>query len=823
MQKVMTSDFKYFQDEIREGFYIPGMTKRSWAAQMQVLKVVVRICEENNIKWFADCGTLIGTIRHGGFIPWDDDLDICMLRDDFERFNQVIKTQLPKEYVILNLENVANYDNFLTRIVNTNGIDIGIDFLNNNQGFPYTAGVDVFPLDYLFEDEEKEKDRRSRAAELWLLSYEFVDKNFKISDRDLDVKLMSVAGICPDHKFPQRTRALMALEHLLTACKEKTSRVALMPMYVPNGHHIYPISYFEQTVKMPFEDMTINVPAAYADVLRIEYGNWYIASKKGGIHNYPFYKEQQQMLIDEKNSAPYLFICDAQLADDICFGAKRNEIISARENHANSCDPIRQLLGSLSELHRHIEMYVSQDIDAYQDAMSLLMNCQDAAIAIGTAIENEQGEGHPTVALLEQYCEKIFEFYTFLSDVVEETVGIAESSNVEVTIQSEINDINQQLELIVDSYIKDGKKRKIIFLPTNTSEWKGMNTLYLQMSQDTQNDIYVMPVPYAERDHNGNPVGNAEIDDDLLTHIDPSIAILDFRKFDFTHNHPYSFIIADPFDEYESAKTVLPFFYSENLAKYCDELIFCHTYDLDDIESEDLKSLENVKRIVKSPGVMYSDLVYVPNENMRDVYIQVLKELYESDGDVSVNKANNDDSLVKNECATDEALEEISYWNQKIRIVDLNEIIEDSEQTEDSEETPKSNAESNVMPGNNVPRKKRMLFYTSISDIYTYKDKAMEWIEDSLKTFAGSNEKVDVIWIREDELKDNIKKVFPDGIERFTDVEKQFTTNGGVIATYEESISEIQKADAFYGSAGYFMNLCVRRKIPIMVRRDLNN
>lgn len=814
----MTSDFKYFQDEIREGFYIPGMTKRSWAAQMQVLKVVVRICEENNIKWFADCGTLIGTIRHGGFIPWDDDLDICMLRDDFERFNQVIKTQLPKEYVILNLENVANYDNFLTRIVNTNGIDIGIDFLNNNQGFPYTAGVDVFPLDYLFEDVEKEKDRRSRAAELWLLSYEFVDKNFKISDRDLDVKLMSVAGICPDHKFPQRTRALMALEHLVTACKEKTSRVALMPMYVPNGHHIYPISYFEQTVKMPFEDMTINVPAAYADVLRIEYGNWYIASKKGGIHNYPFYKEQQQMLIDEKNSAPYLFICDAQLADDICFGAKRNEIISARENHANSCDPIRQLLSSLRELHKHIEIYVLQDIGAYQDAMSLLMNCQDAAIAIGTAIENEHGEGHPTVALLEQYCEKIFEFYTFLNDVSagnsdnENDCRSGDNSNdenscssgyngndndgndcnnaknVSITLKSELTSINQQLELIVDSYVKDGKKRKIIFLPTNTSEWEGMNTLYRQMSQDTQNDIYVMPVPYAERDHNGNPVGNAEIDDDLPTHIDPSIAILDFRKFDFTHNHPYSLVIADPFDEYESAKTVLPFFYSENLAKYGDELIFCHTYDLDDIESEDLKSLENVKRIVKSPGVMYSDLVYVPNENMRDVYLQVLKELY-------------DDESSANEITE-------NYWNQKIQIVA-------------SDESMKSDSEPNSMSGNNVPRKKRMLFYTSISDIYTYKDKAMEWIEDSLKTFAGSNEKVDVIWIREDELKDNIRKVFPDGIERFTDIEKQFTANGGAIATYEESISEIQKADAFYGSAGYFMNLCVRRKIPVMVRREL--
>ena len=64
----------YFEDEIRDGFYVNGFMKRCWAAQMEVLTDIDRVCEKYGIKWYADCGTLLGAVRHGGFIPWDDDV-----------------------------------------------------------------------------------------------------------------------------------------------------------------------------------------------------------------------------------------------------------------------------------------------------------------------------------------------------------------------------------------------------------------------------------------------------------------------------------------------------------------------------------------------------------------------------------------------------------------------------------------------------------------------------------------------------------------------------------------------------------------------------
>ena len=88
---------EFFYDEIRDGFYIPGLIKRAWGAQLSVLSEIDRICQKNNITYHVYAGTLLGAVRDGQCIPWDDDLDICMLRDDFFKFAEVVKKELPEE------------------------------------------------------------------------------------------------------------------------------------------------------------------------------------------------------------------------------------------------------------------------------------------------------------------------------------------------------------------------------------------------------------------------------------------------------------------------------------------------------------------------------------------------------------------------------------------------------------------------------------------------------------------------------------------------------------------------------------------------------
>ena len=72
----MLFDDKYFVTEEIEGFIVDSTMKRAWAAQMEIMQEIDKICRENNLQYYAAWGTLLGAVRHKGFIPWDDDIDI---------------------------------------------------------------------------------------------------------------------------------------------------------------------------------------------------------------------------------------------------------------------------------------------------------------------------------------------------------------------------------------------------------------------------------------------------------------------------------------------------------------------------------------------------------------------------------------------------------------------------------------------------------------------------------------------------------------------------------------------------------------------------
>jgi len=744
----MHFDSSYFEDETREGFYIPGMVKRSWAVQMEVLNVIADICEKNGIRWFADCGTLLGAVRHGGFIPWDDDLDICMLREDYIRFNKVVRDSVPEGYRVLNLEFEDEYDNFITRVTNSSAIGIGVDYLKNNHGFPYVAGVDIFPLDYLMENDENEEERRVQAYTLWNLAEDIKKEKVKLSDDELAACVHEIAGITLDSRLPQVARLLRVIEKVFKKYDgEKSDKVALMPYYIKNKGHIYPTEYFRESVRLPFEQMLINVPAAYSDVLTIEYGNWFEVSKKGGVHDYPFYSEQEKILLANKGTVPYHYV----------FSGIDKSIEEDRKKHAILTDEKAKLLSSLDDKHQQVITFI--DKKNIPMAMNLLVQCQDVAITVGTAIDEEQGDGQPTVNLLENYCEMVYELHEKLV------------ASERVNTYQERKKLSKLLMAIQDSYRNDIKRNgKIIFMPVKASDWSGMERLYNEFVTNSENDVYVMPVPYAKRDDNGIPLTEAEAE----TGFPENLPLIKYSQFDFNKEHPDMLVIQNPFDEYESGMTVHPFFYAKNLIKYTNRLVYCHSFLIDDIEDGDEKSLATAKQYIVSPGVLYSDEIYVPSDNIRSVYLKVLCSM------------------------TGESSEQ--EWEQKIKVLK-------SEASEDRDTLGE------------ISNKKKILFYTGLSDYYVYKDVAIEWVRNSLKKFEAQKDRLDVIWVQEDELGDNLAVVCPSVYEQYIDLRERFVANNnGSISSIRDIKKLISSTDAYYGSAGYVMNLCTREKIPVMMR-----
>lgn len=114
---------------------------------LELLDEFVRICDKNNLDYFLCGGTLLGAVRHKGFIPWDDDMDVAMLRKDYEKFLKIAPVELKEKFIIDNYHtNKKCYLNF-TKIRNRNTLFVQ-DFQKDYDG-EKGIWIDIFPLDYI--------------------------------------------------------------------------------------------------------------------------------------------------------------------------------------------------------------------------------------------------------------------------------------------------------------------------------------------------------------------------------------------------------------------------------------------------------------------------------------------------------------------------------------------------------------------------------------------------------------------------------------------------------------------------------------------------
>ncbi len=123
--------------------------------EFDMLLELDRICRKHNIKYVLAYGTLIGALRHKGFIPWDDDIDVCMLRQDYIRFKEICKTELNEKYFYQSHDTDAEYYHLFDKI-RANGTIFKETFLKN-YNIHHGVYIDIFPVDILPESNLKRK------------------------------------------------------------------------------------------------------------------------------------------------------------------------------------------------------------------------------------------------------------------------------------------------------------------------------------------------------------------------------------------------------------------------------------------------------------------------------------------------------------------------------------------------------------------------------------------------------------------------------------------------------------------------------------------
>lgn len=138
--------------------------KRIQEVELEILKDFMDICDRNGLDYFGIAGTGIGALRHHGFIPWDDDIDVAMPRDDFEKLLPLVEKEMGDKYLIMNAERYPNYPLMTTRMT-MRGTKFKEEALKNIDA-PLGIFLDLYPLDKV-SDNPKEARRQARDAWFW--------------------------------------------------------------------------------------------------------------------------------------------------------------------------------------------------------------------------------------------------------------------------------------------------------------------------------------------------------------------------------------------------------------------------------------------------------------------------------------------------------------------------------------------------------------------------------------------------------------------------------------------------------------------------------
>lgn len=238
-------------------------------AELHILNEITRICEQNNIKYYLVGGTLLGAIRHKGFIPWDDDLDIAMERKDYERFCTVCKEQLRDEFYLQNYKTDKSFNMYISkvRLKDTRLVDKRVEKLNMHQGIY----VDIFPLDYTKRDSGIILKLRANLIKLffWIK----VAKLRNAQPKSLIKRLLKIPAMFIVFFIP--TSIIDFLTNLLMKCGNENS-INLVNFCSQYGYKKQTMhrSVYGNPIKVNFENNLYFAPAQYDIYLKRIYNKY---------------------------------------------------------------------------------------------------------------------------------------------------------------------------------------------------------------------------------------------------------------------------------------------------------------------------------------------------------------------------------------------------------------------------------------------------------------------------------------------------------------------------------------------------------------------
>ena len=286
------------RDEMRNGFLVTSHRKKLWNVQIGLIKEFARICKKHNLKWFACGGTLLGAARHKGFIPWDDAVNIAMLRPDYNKFVKIAAEEIKYPYFFDNCYNhrlesdetsdpltslpyinraqeekyfrssFPSFPVLKIRDSRTTMIEF-LDRRNTNQGI----WINVFPFDSVPPFNKKKREANFATLREIMLST-FRAEAVRKALNENQQSLISKDELKKFLKMPFRARG-MEFDNFAEKIFFDSEKVGDIRAYGLMKGQTYDKKDFDETVYLPFENIEIAAPKNFDNVLKSRYGNWH--------------------------------------------------------------------------------------------------------------------------------------------------------------------------------------------------------------------------------------------------------------------------------------------------------------------------------------------------------------------------------------------------------------------------------------------------------------------------------------------------------------------------------------------------------------------
>ncbi len=271
----------FFSVEERDNTIISEQTKKIWAVEMDLLVQLDNICKENNLHFCVDCGTLLGAVRHKGYIPWDDDVDVVMLREDYDKLVEISGSVFQEPYFFQCFQTDLGFTRVHAQLRNSKTTGA---LACESKKVPFNQGIflDIFPLDRV------SKYKALRVIKYYLMKLIIKTVQFANSTEKEGIAKQMIQKLIKKITVRNGHNILLSLyDHLAKKCwfpSDLVAKVTFYPlrMYKSLETQLLPRMFFKSLIRMPFEFIHVPVPKEYDKVLKVYYGENYMEPVKGG-------------------------------------------------------------------------------------------------------------------------------------------------------------------------------------------------------------------------------------------------------------------------------------------------------------------------------------------------------------------------------------------------------------------------------------------------------------------------------------------------------------------------------------------------------------